>query len=362
MDSGRIKYRISATECRIPTCFIFRCPERFVHYLILVFTCILSTNSFAQSGGNHTFDFLNLNASTPITALGGVQIATGVDSGAVGDVHAFLSNPSLNNEALDRQTSLSYQPYFADIDFATVSYSHFVDHVGQLGASVSYLSYGEFAGFDAAGLPTGDFSASAYTVTLNYAHQMAPFQIGGNLKLATSFIAGLRATGLLLDLGGVYRHPSRDLTIALTVNNVGVLLSDYAVGGGSRLPADARVGVAFKPRYMPFRFHLTAYRLWKDFAVFASDEPVGIVDKIARHLSFGGTLLLSRSFQVNLGYNHLTRSTLQLQQISGGAGLSFGFMFRTSTIRVDFSRSVYHVSGAFNQFSLSIDLDQLFFK
>lgn len=337
-------------------------PRFLVHYSIFLSIFLLSTDSFAQSGGNHTFDFLNLNASTPITALGGVQIATAPDSGAVNDVHAFLSNPALNGDALDRQVSQTYKPYFADINFATASYSHFVDKVGQLGASVSYLNYGEFAGFDAAGLPTGDFSASAYTITLNYAHQMAPFRIGGNLKLATSSIAGLRATGLLIDLGGVYQHPSRDLTVALTINNVGILLSDYAAGEGSRLPMDARLGVAFKPQYMPFRFHLTAYRMWKDFAVFAPDEPVGTVGKIARHLSFGGTLLLSRSFQVNLGYNHLTKSTLQLQQIGGGAGLSFGFMFRTSTIRVDFSRSVYHVSGAFNQFSLSVNLNQLFFK
>lgn len=336
------------------------------HSLFLVpyslFLLLLPGYSSAQSGGNHAFDFLNLNASTPITALGGVQIATALDSAAVNDVHSFLSNPALNGDALNRQVSLTYKPYFAGIHVATASYSHYVDRIGQLGASVSYLNYGEFAGFDAAGMPTGDFSAAAYVVALNYSHRIAPFRIGGNLKLATSSIAGLHATGLLLDLGGVYRHPIRDLTIALTINNLGTLLSDYAVGNGSRLPMDARLGVAFKPQYMPFRFHLTAYRLWKDFAVFTPDEPVGAADKVARHLSFGGSLLLSQSFQVNVGYNHLTRSTLQLQQIGGGAGLSFGFMFRTSTIRVDFSRSVYHVSGAFNQFSLSFDLNQLFFQ
>ena len=326
-----------------------KCPSAL--YFVIHYSLFIIRYSFFSSPVNHPpnpaatipFNFLNLNASTPITALGGVQIATAPDSGAVNDVHAFLNNPALNGESLDRQVSLTYKPYFADINFAAVSYSQFVEKVGQLGASVSYLNYGEFAGFDAAGLPTGDFSASAYTITLNYAHQMAPFRIGGNLKLATSSIAGLRATGLLLDLGGVYQHPSRDLTVALTINNLGVLLNDYAAGAGSRLPMDARLGVAFKPQYMPFRFHLTAYRLWKDFAVFAPDEPVGTISKIARHLSFGGTLLLSQNFQVNVGYNHLTKSTLQLQQISGGAGLSFGFMFRTSTIRVDFSRSVYHI-------------------
>ena len=323
---------------------------------------ILSVPALAQTGGNHTFDFLNLNASTPVMALGGVQIASVPDSGAVNDIHVFLNNPALNGEHLDQQISLTYKPYFADVKFAALSYSQFVNRVGQLGVSVTYLDYGEFAGFDPAGLSTGDFSASAYAITLNYAHQMEPFRIGGNLKLATSSLAGLRATGILLDMGGVYQHPTYDFTVALTINNVGFLLSDYAAGEGSRLPTDARLGITFKPQHMPFRFYLTAYRLWKDFAVFTMDEEPGAIAKIARHLSFGGSLLLSRSFQVYLGYNHLTKSTLQLQQISGGAGLSFGAMFRTQTFRLDVSRAIYHISGAFNQFSLSADMNQLIFK
>ena len=359
MNRRGVKYRVPNTKHQMM-------KGISLHYLLFITHCslfiFLAIPSLAQTGGNHTFDFLNLTASTPVTALGGIQIAAAPDSGAVNDVHAFLNNPALNGEPLGQQVSLTYRPYLADVTFAALSYSQFINGVGQVGINVSYLDYGEFSGFDPAGLPTGDFTASAYTVTLNYSHRMEPFQLGGNLKLATSGIAGLRATGVLLDLGGVYRHPTRDLTVALTINNVGFLLNDYAAGGGSHLPTDARLGVAFKPQYMPFRFHLTAYRLWKDFAVFAPDQAVGTVGKIARHLSFGGALLLSRNFQVQLGYNHLTKSTLQLQQTSGGAGLSFGVMFRTRAFRVDVSRAIYHVSGAFNQFSLSTDLNQLFFN
>ncbi len=334
-------------------------PRFLVLHSIFFF---LSPPSFAQTGGRHTFDFLNLNPSTPITALGGVQAAAPSDSGAVNDVHRFLSNPALNSEYLDQQVSLSFRPYLADIKLATVSYSHTVENLGQVGASVSYLDYGEFAGFDPAGLPTGDFSASSYVVAFNYTHQMAPFWLGGNLKLASSAIAGLRATALLLDLGGMYRHPTQDLTLGLTITNLGVLLRDYISGMGSRLPSDVRLGVAFKPQYMPFRFHLTAYQLWySDLTEAAAEPSEGVASRIARHLSFGGTLLLGKSFEAYGGYNHSIRRSLQLQQIGGGAGLSLGFMFRTRTIRVDFSRSVYHVSGAFNQFSLSADVHQLFF-
>ncbi len=340
--------------------------NRLLHHPLFLIRYLLFFSTlpgFAQTGGQHTFDFLNLNPSTSVTAWGGVQAAAPADSGAVNDVHRFLSNPALNNEHLNQQVSLSFRPYLADIKLATVSYSHAVANVGEFGGIVSYLAYGEFAGFDPAGLPTGDFSASSYTVALNYAHQIAPFRLGGNLKLASSMIAGLRATALLLDAGGVYQHPTRDLAVGLTITNLGVLLRDYVPGTGSRLPSDVRLGMAFKPQYMPFRFHLTAYRLWySDLTVVAAEPDEGVASRIARHLSFGGTLLLGRNFEVYGGYNHSIRSSLQLQQIGGGAGLSFGFMFRTRTIRVDFSRSVYHMSGAFNQFSLSTDVHQLFFK
>lgn len=338
------------------------CPLRYTAFLVQCsLFLLLSLPSLAQTGGRHTFDFLNLNPSTPVTAWGGVQTAAPADSGAVNDVHRFLSNPALNSQPLSQQVSVSFRPYLADVKLATVSYSHAVENLGQFGASVSYLDYGDFVGFDPAGLPTGDFSAYSYVIVLNYAQQMAPFQLGTNLKLATSAIAGLSATALLLDLGGIYQHPTQDLTVGLTINNLGVLLRDYGSGTGSLLPSDARLGVAFKPRYMPFRFHLTAYRLWyTEFAEPTAEPDEGVVSQIARHLSFGGALLLSKSIEVHGGYNHSIRRSLQLQQIGGGAGLSFGFMFRTQTIRVDFSRSVYHVSGAFNQFSLSADVQQLF--
>ena len=329
---------------------------------ISVLFLLLPLLTVGQRAGNHTFDFLNLNASTPTVALGGIQIATAPDSGFVNDGHVITNNPALNNPYLSQQLSLTYRPYLADVSFAALSYSHFVEGVGQLGLQVAYLNYGSFTGFDPAGLPTADFSASSYTVTLNYTHQMKPFRLGGNLKLATSGIAGLRATGVLVDLGGVYQHPTQDLTVALTIHNVGFLLDDYAAGEGSRLPTDARLGLAFKPEHMPFRFYLTAYRLWGYFEEYSSGESVSPVGKIARHLSWGGALLLSPSFQVRIGYNHLTKSTLQLQQLSGGAGLSFGLMFRTKTFRFDASRAVYHVGGAFYQFSVALDMNQLFLK
>ena len=326
---------------------------------LLIALAVLPWPLWAQVGGSRTFDFLNLNPSARITALGGVQVATVADS-ALNETHLFTSNPALNNALLHQQMSLTYKPYYADVYLGAVSYAYHWKRVGQVGINLTYLDYGQLEGLDAAGLPTQDFSAQSYVLTLNYTHAMEPFRLGGNLKVASSAIGGYQATGLLLDLGGIYQHPTLDLTVGVAIQHLGFWINDYGSSSNDRLPTDARIGVSFKPQHMPFRFHLTAYHL-TNFDVYQgeNEESVGIANKVARHLSLGGELTLSQHFYLTIGYNHLIKSTLQLQQISGGAGLSYGFMFRTRLIRVDFTRAVYHVTGAFNQISLSTDLDQL---
>lgn len=318
---------------------------------------------FAQAGGAQVFEFLNVSPNAQITAMGRQQVALGYDSARVQEVTQFMFNPALNQPELHQQISLHYTPYYADITQVSLGYSHHREGIGTMGMAVQYFDYGSMEGFDAAGLPAGDFSAQSYAVVLNYSHEMQPFRLGGNLKWVNSQISGYSATGLLLDIAGVFRHPTQDLTLALVFSNVGFLLRDELSVGVRELPSDVKIGVSVKPQHMPFRFHLTAYRLLRGYEVWESDvDKTGVGGQVLRHLSFGGEFLLSPNFQLRLGYNHLTRSTLKLPQTAGGAGLSYGFMFRTNRFRIDVSRAVLHTTGGYNQFSLSLDLDQLFFK
>nr|WKN35151.1 type IX secretion system protein PorQ [Tunicatimonas sp. TK19036] len=329
--------------------------------------CVLSgfpLMSYAQVGGQQVFEFLNISPNAQITALGRQQVALGYDSARVQEVTQFMFNPALNQAGMHQQVSLHYTPYYADITQVSFGYSHHRESVGTMGIAMQYFDYGTLEGLDATGLPSGDFSAQSYAVALNYSHEMRPFRLGGNLKWVNSQIAGYAATGLLFDIAGVFRHPTEDITLALVFSNIGFLLRDELSVGVRELPSDVKIGVSIKPQHLPFRFHMTAYRLLKDYEVWEGqeDNKVGVGTQILRHLSFGGEFLLSPNFQLRLGYNHLTRSTLQLQQTAGGAGFSYGLMFRTARFRLDVSRAALHAAGAYNQFSLSLDLNQLFFK
>ena len=65
---------------------------------------------FAQIGGDNTFEFLNLNSSARIAALGGNAIATRTD-----DVTLVSENPSQLMPSMSKQVGLSFVNYFAGI-------------------------------------------------------------------------------------------------------------------------------------------------------------------------------------------------------------------------------------------------------
>ena len=186
----------------------------------------------------------------------------------------------------------------------------------------------------------------------------------------SSALAGYNASALLLDLGGIFRHPEEDLTFGLTFRNIGVLLSDFSETSESELPFDVQLGMTYKPRHMPFRFSLTGYNL--GLAGESSFNPTGTgegepqeatgFDKVMRHIALGMEILVHRNFNLRAGYNHLIRKELRLAETSGGAGLSFGFLLRIKKFELSYSRSIYHTGGGYDYFTLVSDLNSFITK
>lgn len=335
------------------------------YLLTLVYFFCVTSQLLAQTGLPRAFDFVNLSPSARVTALGGIQVTESApDSIAMLTPSLWLVNPASNREKNGQHVSLSYQPYYADVDMATLSYSRSLDEQGSWGLAVQFLSYGELDSYDLTGQSLGTFSSQEYAFVFNRSHQMGPFRLGLNAKYVASALGGYQASALLFDLGGTYQHPNKDLSISLSFSHIGLLLNDYTSFTKSRLPADLRLGVAFKPRYMPFRFYLTAYRwLNQTDAYFTNNnEMPGYVNKVLRHLNLGGELILGNNFSFLIGYNHLRSNTLQLEEFRGGAGLSFGLSLRLRSMQLDFSRTIYHVVGGVSHFTLTADLDKIILK
>ncbi|NQY06128.1 MAG: penicillin-binding protein, partial [Flavobacteriaceae bacterium] len=84
---------------------------------VLLYLCTIV--SFAQVGGEHVYQFLNLVSSPRQAALGGKAI-TAYDY----DVSQPLYNPASNNVEMDNQLAVSYASHLGAINFGTAAYAY----------------------------------------------------------------------------------------------------------------------------------------------------------------------------------------------------------------------------------------------
>ena len=78
---------------------------------------------------------------------------------------------------------------------------------------------------------------------------------------------------------------------------------------------------------------------------------------LATHIYIGNNL------DATIGYNHLRRSELNIASAANGLnGFSMGLRIKFSKLQVMYARSNYQRNIAFNQFGLTVALNQVFGK
>lgn len=320
----------------------------------------IAQESYGQVGGEHGFGFLQVPTTARVAALGGVNI-TSQDK----DVNMFLANPALLSPELHKHASINYMAYLAGIKYSSLTYAHHWEKAGTWGFGLQYMDYGSFEGFDDGGNATADFQARDYALTVSHSHTAGAFTFGGNLKFAQSFLDSYTASALLVDIGGVYKHPEKELVVGLLVKHIGAVIQDYLENSATRVPFDIQIGTTFKPEHMPLRFTFTAYNLAKDNIAYYdpfwdnNQDAPGFVDKVFRHMAIGTEVLLSKHVNLRAGYNHLVRKEMRMDQTAGGAGFSFGLMVRVKAFEFAYTKRLYHVAGGSNSFTLASDLSKI---
>jgi hypothetical protein len=323
--------------------------------ILVVCLWTISLTAGAQDRG--IFRFMDIPSHARLTGMGGYLISLPGE-----DVSLVTSNPALALDTLNGYGAFSYLSFFAGSNKVMMAYQDNIRGSGPWFIAAERMGYGDISTFDPAGQYTGETDVSESMVMIGRAHRINHFSMGASVKLVSSSIAGFTANAIMMDLGGVFIHPDRQMNVSLVIRNLGVLLDDYEEGTESELPFDVRAGITFKPEFMPFRFSFTAYRLstWNDTPT--GEEESGTVDEIFRHLNIGAELLLSTNVNIRFGYNHLIRQELRLEEASGLAGLSFGLMFRIKAFELAYSRGGYHAAGGAHNFTVSADMHRLFKK
>jgi len=342
--------------------------QRIVGFLLLLFSTL---HAIAQLGGKNGFEFVNYYANAKVAGIGGMNVSV-----RDRDPNMFFNNPALLNNEMKNQSTISYNKYYADIWNSQLGYVFDTKKLGLFGVGMQYTEYGRAPQTDESGNVLGSMFANEYAFTVGKSHTIGNFSLGANIKFAHSQIAGNTAAMVLADMGGVFKHPTRQFTIGLLVKNIGFAVKNYTPSQNINIPFDVQAGFTYKLEHMPLRFSMTIHHLHQyDIAY---DDPnniagydlngnpqynrVGTVDKIMRHFVFGGEFMLAKGFHIRAGYNHFRRSEIALENFSSAGGFSFGAMLKIKAVELGYTSAFYHAAGPRSYFTVLINLGGFFKK
>lgn len=331
------------------------------HHILIALIFLLTLRLTAQTGGDNTYEFLNLNHSAFAAATGGLTV-----SQSHGDLSLPYFNPALLTPEMRRNLTLNYSRYFADINYGYAAWAFGKNQRDTYAAGMSYINYGDFTAADESANITGEFNAAEYALNLIYSRQLdSAFTVGVNVKPIFSHLERYTSAGICADLGVRYTNSDLLLSAGLVIKNAGFQIKTYTGKVSEPLPFEIQAGVTKSLAHAPFRFtltlrHLEKYDLTYDYDKTDDTETNGTGENLLRHVVLGVELVPGKNFWAGMGFNYQRRAEMRTSSKTGTAGLSWGFGFNAKSFTLAFGRDTYHLAGSANHFSLVLFPDILF--
>lgn len=324
---------------------------------------------FCQSnlGGKNTLSFLTLPINARVAGLGGELVSQYND-----DPNLARYNPAAANHTMSGSYSLNYMKYYGDVYMANTNFAYCKDStkltwVGNL----SYIDYGRIDSYDDGGNYIGTYRSRDFSAVASAAKKLDNYSLGASIGLANSNIAGYNAYAVFMDIGGVYIHPSKPISVGLLIKNLGFNFNNYRSGNPESLPVDIQTGVTLKPEHMPLRFNITLHKLYRyntsyydpdsklyvDQQSDVTNQKPSFLEKTIRHVNIGLEGILSKNFNLRAGYSFMRRQDLKYQTgTSGWAGFSFGGMIRIKRFSFEYTQIFHHVAGSKGIITLNVKI------
>ncbi len=334
-----------------------------------LFVLLVSLNSFAQVGGLHTFNYLQLPSSSFVNVLG-----PAADAAERASISNAYKNPALLHTTMRQDLEVNHTFWFAGIQSGYVAAAK-TFHKSVFAAGLQYVNYGKFETNDSYGNGTGFFTCSEYNAHLSWAKEIAPrYHFGYRTGFAASYFESDNAYAWTNTIGLLYSDTAKRFKAGLTVSNFGIIthhLGGKAIDANESLPLDIRFSVSKRLEHIPFTFYASAQHLeqfyirYPDPIVSTSidgTDTIGaytnkyILDNIARHLAVGGVMHFGKSFDLQLGYNHLRRKELKNIDRAGMTGFSMGFEVKTKYAWIAYSRSYFNPGMANNSITFRVPI------
>lgn len=320
--------------------------------LILLFTLLPLSG---QTGGDNTYEFLNLSHSAFATATGGITVSRDRD-----DLSLPYWNPALLRGSMDNDISLSFSTWFAGITYGHAAWAMDTERRGTFAAGVSFISYGRFTEADIAGNITGTFTAAEYAFNVAWSLQLdSSFTVGIALKPVFSHLERYFSAGVCTDIGATWSNRKLLLDAGVVIRNAGFQIKSHTGRGGEPLPFEIIAGVTKRLAHAPFSFSLTLRHLEKPDLTYdynpEDDNPAGgFGENLLKHAILGVEILPADSFWMGFGLNYGRRAEMRLEQRTGMSGFSAGFGFRTGSFDLAYGREAFHPAGGTNHLTVTL--------
>lgn len=338
--------------------------------LLICGTFCFANQILAQIGGTKVFPFLAIPSSAKVSSMGG-----GISNLPDGDLGSSYANPALLDSLLDQQITFQHQFLFKGIQNGYVGFGKWIESKNlMVQGGVKFLLYGDFDHTDEFGNILGVTDGKEFAVTAGVGYKLYDnLRVGANLKWITSKLDVYRAGGIGLDLAATYTDSAGLFAVSLVMTNTGYQTGLYGEVR-EELPVDLRIGFTKKLRYLPFQFTITYHHLnrWNLLYDDPSTEEGGFFpgfefvedrpsrfDNFARHLIFGGELMLGRSevVRIRIGYNHQQKQELSLDNFRNLTGFSIGLGLRLKKIHFDYGLNKVHFGGTTHHLGISTNLN-----
>jgi len=336
--------------------------------IVLLLSLLISQLNFAQSGGDHTYKFLNLPNSARIAGMGSNFLAINDN-----DINVAVANPSLINKNMNNNLGLSYVDYHSDVNYGYATYGKSFEKLGNFVATMQFIDYGKFEYADETGIRQGTFGVNEYALNLGWGRQLdSTFFIGANLKGIASNFESYSSYGIAVDVAGTYYNERAKFTASLIFSNIGTQLKSYN-GYSESLPFEIKLGLSKRMQHIPLTFSVLFTNLQKWDLTYEEESITSVTDETTkksgiekfadnamRHIVLGAELRPFKVLRVRLGYNYLRRQEMVINSKPGTVGWSWGLGIKVYKFEVAYARSAQYLGPSFNFFTVTTNLDSFF--
>lgn len=336
---------------------------------LLIVSFLIASVTFSQTGGNTSFQLLDLHFNARSLGLGGDFISV-KDK----DVNMGVANASLLNEKMNQDISFSTSLMPAGINYGNLSYGYKIKDIAMMSSYIQYIAYGKFDRTTINGTKEGTFSPFEMIAGSSIGREVNKrLSIGANLNFLYSQLETYNSFGASVNLSGTFHNEDKGVLVTVLAKNIGYQFKSYTNNKSRKpLPIDVQLATSYKLPHAPFRIsvlihHLNKWDLtYNDPTLKPTTDPLtgelipvekaSWFEKLGRHFTFQLETLIGKHFDLRVGFDYQRRQELALVERPGIAGLSFGAGLKFKKFSLDYGFLVYSRAGFNNMITLSTNL------